>query len=190
MYIKSENLQAQQSKHMITDALLTLMKAYPFDDITITQICQEAKVVRQTFYRNFESKIDILEFYLDNMFEKYISDYYSSETELYCLLKRFFDYMSLQKYFLILIEKNNLFFLLNKTMTINITKFSLVPIIMETHNEQKHDIYILGFIASTICSILSLWVKNNFEESTEMLANLATTFLSGLEKAMNFENEL
>ena len=40
MYIKSKNSQALQSQQMITDALLKLMMLYPFDNITITQICQ------------------------------------------------------------------------------------------------------------------------------------------------------
>ena len=187
MYIKSENLQTLQSKKMITDALLELMKTYPYKDITITQICQKAQVVRQTFYRNFESKPDILEFHLDNMFQKYLSNYMVSEIDIYQQLKSFFDYMKLHKDFLILIEKNNLFFLLNKTITISISRFSYVPKMMEGVKESKHNIYILGFIASTISSILLLWIKSNFEESSVILAKLAKTFFLGLEEAVNSE---
>jgi len=187
MYIKSRNLQALQSQQMITEALLSLMNAYPYSDITITQICQEAKVVRQTFYRNFEFKIDILEFYLDNMFQRFILDYPNDRKDMYHQLISFFDYLIIHKNFLILIMKNNLFFLLNKTITNNISKFSYVPKIIETIKAPKLDIYVLAFIASTICSILSLWVKNDFKESTKMLANLAKTFLSGIKKEMNLD---
>lgn len=180
MYTKSENLQAIQSQQMITDALLSLMKLHPYTDISITQICQEAKVVRQTFYRNFETKTDILELYLDNMFEQYVTNYLDSKSDMYNYLKSFFDYSLMHKEFLILLEKNHLFFLLTKSLPINISKFVYLPKIKETNEEPKLEVYVLGFITSTISSILSLWVKNNFEESTEMLANLSKTFLSGL----------
>ncbi|MCB2360382.1 hypothetical protein [Clostridium estertheticum] len=58
--------------------------------------------------------------------------------------------------------------------------FSYVPKIIK---EPKLDVYVLGYISSTICSILSLWVKNDFEEFTEMLSNLLKIFLAGLEKS-------
>ncbi|MBU3177673.1 hypothetical protein KPL47_15180 [Clostridium estertheticum] len=183
MYIKSENLQALQSQQMITDALLSLMNSYQYNDITITQICQEAQVVRQTFYRNFEFKTDILEFYLDSIFKKFISNPLNSQADMYNKIKSFFDYMFIHKNFLILIEKNNIFFLLNKTLTTNISKFSYVPKIIGILKEPKLDVYVLGYISSTICSILSLWVKNDFEESTEMLSNLLKIFFAGLEKS-------
>jgi len=188
MHIKSENLQALQSQQMITDALISLMKAYPYNDITITQICQEAQVVRQTFYRNFESKIDILEVYFDNLFQNHLSDYSYSEV-MYQQLKSFFDYLLLHKEFLILIEKNNLFFLLNRTLAKYISKFSAVSKFIETIAEPKLDIYVLDFIVSTLCSILSLWVKNDFEDSSEKLKNLARTFFSGLENPMNLKGD-
>lgn len=181
MYIKSENLQALQSQLMITNALLLLMKTNTYDDITITQICQEAEVVRQTFYRNFESKTDILELYLENMFQRFKSEHLDFETEVYQTLKDFFEYLIPHKNFLLLLEKNNLFFLINKTTIANINRLSFIPKIVETIKEPSLDIYALDFITSTICSILSIWVKNDFAESTEMLANLATAFLSGFE---------
>lgn len=184
MYNKSENLQAIQSKQMITDALFSLMKLHPYNDITITQICQEAKVVRQTFYRNFGSKTDILEFYFDNMFQNYTENYFDQDIDTYQELKIFFDYCLHHKVFLVLIEKNDLFFLLNRYITENFNELLNTPQFTKVVKDQKMDIYVLGFIASTVCSILSLWVKNDFEEPTEALANLAKTFFCGLERSI------
>ncbi len=44
----------------ITDALLLLMRKKDYKDISITEICEKAGVTRMSFYRNFESKEDIL----------------------------------------------------------------------------------------------------------------------------------
>lgn len=43
------------------------MKRKPFQQITVTEICQEAAIGRKTFYRNFELKEDVLDFYLDHL---------------------------------------------------------------------------------------------------------------------------
>lgn len=44
----------------ITEALLLLLKKKEYKDISITEICKKAGVTRMSFYRNFESKEDIL----------------------------------------------------------------------------------------------------------------------------------
>lgn len=181
MYTKSVNPQALQSRQMIQGALLSLMENHLYNDITITQICQEAEVVRQTFYRNFKSKEDVLEFYIDNMVQQFMSGYLNLQDTMHEVLKSFFDFMIINKDFLRLMEKNSLFFLLENDITIFIPKIIYIPKITEELKAAKLDIYVLGFIASTVCSILSLWVKTDFKESSDMLADLAGIFFSGLE---------
>ncbi|MEI4353929.1 TetR/AcrR family transcriptional regulator [Streptococcus suis] len=53
----SHNLKA---KDYITQALFLLIDSKQYDDITITDIAKKAGVTRISFYRNFESKEDIL----------------------------------------------------------------------------------------------------------------------------------
>lgn len=71
MYFKSNNKTAIRSQHMISDALFSLMKRKPFQQITVTEICEEAAIGRKTFYRNFESREDVIDFQLDLMCENY-----------------------------------------------------------------------------------------------------------------------
>lgn len=51
-------------KECITTALLQMMETTPFDEIAITDLVKKAGVGRVSFYRNFESKKDVLEKYL------------------------------------------------------------------------------------------------------------------------------
>lgn len=71
MYHKQVNKTAVQSQHMIADALFSLMKRKPFQQITVTEICQEAAIGRKTFYRNFDLKEDVVEFRLDILCAQY-----------------------------------------------------------------------------------------------------------------------
>ena len=54
-------------RESITQALLLLMQAQPFAKISITQIVEKAGVSRVSFYRNFQSKDDVLLSYLNEL---------------------------------------------------------------------------------------------------------------------------
>ncbi len=54
---KVANLRVRKS---ITDALFELMQKKPITDISITEIIRKAEVARVSFYRNYESKEDVL----------------------------------------------------------------------------------------------------------------------------------
>ncbi|WP_320163913.1 TetR-like C-terminal domain-containing protein [uncultured Trichococcus sp.] len=186
MYIISENPQAHQSQKMIADALLKLMQIYPYEDITITQICQEAQVARRTFYRNFEFKIDVLEYSLGILFQNYLSNYFDSNFTMRQELECYFEYLFQNKDFFTLLDKHNLFHIVNKTHTLFFSQFIYISKIIDTLKEPKLTPYVLGFISSTICSNIQFWVKNNFDVSFEIIAALTTVFLSGLENAKHF----
>ena len=51
----------------ITDALLNLLRDKPVGDISIRELCDLAMIGRASFYRNFESKEDILRRYIKGM---------------------------------------------------------------------------------------------------------------------------
>lgn len=178
MYSTNSNLQAMDSRGRIRDALILLMKKYPYEDITITQICQEAQIVRQTYYRNFEFKSDILDFHLDGLLEKYFAVYFSSQ-DGYGQLRNFFEFMLQNSEFLLLIAENRLFFMIDRTITVNITKFMNIRELTAL-DEPEYEKYVTGFIASTVCSLLSIWVESGFSETPKMMSEIAQRFLSGL----------
>ena len=57
----------------ITAALLELLKDCPFSEITVSEICSHARVGRASFYRNFESKEDVLKKWLDQVTDNFVS---------------------------------------------------------------------------------------------------------------------
>ncbi|MDG2954076.1 TetR/AcrR family transcriptional regulator [Bisgaard Taxon 10/6] len=59
-------------KESITEALLRLMKKKNFDTISITEITALAGVSRISFYRNFESKEDVL---IKHLYERAITSF-------------------------------------------------------------------------------------------------------------------
>lgn len=55
-----ENPTAVRYRQMILDAFMALTKIMPYHEITLLRIVQEADVSRQTFYRHFRTKDEIL----------------------------------------------------------------------------------------------------------------------------------
>ena len=67
----STNPTALQSKQWIYEALFTLMSIKPYNSITISELTKKADLSRRTFYRNFDSKDDVLQYYLSKIVDEY-----------------------------------------------------------------------------------------------------------------------
>lgn len=56
------DLRVRRTYKLLSDALITLMKAKPFEKISVMDICNEAMVHRATFYTHFEDKYQLLKY--------------------------------------------------------------------------------------------------------------------------------
>lgn len=72
MIIASQNKKSIITKGKLTDALFLLMEKETFSDITILQITQYADVSRAAFYRNFETKEDIIHYSVQNKVSEFM----------------------------------------------------------------------------------------------------------------------
>lgn len=172
MYVKHNNPIAIRSQRMISEALFRLMQKEPYHVITITQICQEAEIARKTFYRNFETKEDILDFQLDELYEEYVEEL--SQVKLEDRLYHYFAFMKKHVKYLAKLYGNNLLHFL-------IAKFAkAMPEIMPlwTHDPVEQQ-YRSAYITAGIEAILRVWAERGFEESIDDIMSFA---LHSLEK--------
>ena len=56
-----------RAKYRMVEAIGKCMKRYPVEDITVDQIAREAGLSRQTFYRHFRDKYDLINWYFDKL---------------------------------------------------------------------------------------------------------------------------
>ncbi|THF73052.1 TetR/AcrR family transcriptional regulator [Cohnella fermenti] len=67
------DLRVRRTHKLLWEALLKLLETYPYDSLTVQQICEEAMVHRTTFYNHFEDKDHLLKYGLrqiDDLFGK------------------------------------------------------------------------------------------------------------------------
>ena len=62
-------------KECLADALIQLLEDKPMDKITIPEIAKLAGVGRTTYFRNFNSKVEMLSFKLILLWERWTDDY-------------------------------------------------------------------------------------------------------------------
>lgn len=77
--MRTTDLRIIKTKQALHDALLTLLSQKPLEQISIAEICREAKVNRGTFYLHYEQKEGLFEEY----FQEIMEDLYQSYEEPY-----------------------------------------------------------------------------------------------------------
>ena len=101
--------RAAQSKKRMVQALLRLMRQYPYREITITQITQEAQLFRRTFYRLFSDKDDILAVLFKGLFCVYFAQVKQRQLRHYWdIVQLFFDFWQQREDLLLLLRQNSL----------------------------------------------------------------------------------
>lgn len=63
-----ENPITRRSKKSIVDAMMDLLHEKSFEKITVKEIMEKADMARRTFYGNFKSKDEIIQYYFQNLF--------------------------------------------------------------------------------------------------------------------------
>ena len=100
---------AEESKRKFVGALLELMRVYPYGDITVTQLSQEAELSRKTFYRLFGDKDDILSLLFDGLYLECFAEIKGREVKRYWdLVQVYFDFWESRREILFLLSKSGL----------------------------------------------------------------------------------
>lgn len=59
--------KSEKTKYKLADSIKGCMKTKPVDKITVQNIVDGCEVTRQTFYRNFKDKYDLINWYFDKL---------------------------------------------------------------------------------------------------------------------------
>lgn len=156
------------AKDYIIEAFLQLLKKQGFENITITDIVKKAGVTRMTFYRNFNSKEEIIKSHLDAITDEFIKNgrilYKPNHFKEY--ITNIFTHLEKNRELaLILYQSNILYFLKDEFDRIFLAK-------AKSRNEE----YRYAFFSGGLYNLYYYWIKNNFTETPEKLADILNGF--------------
>ena len=167
----TKNPTALQSQEWILQALLDIMQDKDYDKITVSEVCRKAELDRRTFYRNYDSKKDVLQQYVDRLCHEYLAEFHKTDRpDQYSATLLFFRFWKKHLQFIKNIRGCGL-------STYVFDQFKNFSQSQEDFligkNEQNDKMnYILAFQIGGFWNVMLTWAENNAEPSPEELAAL------------------
>lgn len=154
-------------KNKITTATLALLKKKELSDISISEIITTAEVSRNSFYRNYTEKEDIIHDHLYKLYTSWDNEVHShgeiDNTQLYASL---FKHLKDNSDFYLLLKQRGLFHL-------------FLNILIEKNGAKPEDdnlwAYIKSFITYGTYGWIETWIARGMQESAESMAALLSS---------------
>lgn len=172
---------AEQSKKKLSEALLAIMAQYDFQEITITQIAQEAGLSRKTFYRLFSGKEAVLTFYFESLYEECFLLIKSRQAQHYWdIVQCYFDFCEERKSLLLLLKQHHLLTLLFEgSYRYAFQVFEHIRTKEVADHLSLPLPYLLAYSLGGMYSMLLKWVEGNMcVPSALLISELKKAFLS------------
>lgn len=158
----------------ITDALLKLMQSNDFTDISISQICEEAGVGRASFYRNFESKEDVISKHLKTLLDDWAKQYDGKDH--YDLIESIFEHYWKHRELCILLYRQGL-----AHLSLQSIKEACGP-----KPEQPNLVaYTTAYFSYGLYGWIEEWFKRGMQETPKEMAVLWASAQEGSAKPSN-----
>ena len=159
----TQNPIAKQSQQWLVTALLDLMNDKNYTSISIKEISKKADLDRSTFYRNFNSKEELLNYHLDSLMQEYIDELQQlKDFDMKNVCKVFFKFCNKNVNFIISLRKNGLSNLLLEAFNVRL------PIIHKLfRNKFPYKVsevnleFVLAFNAGGMWNLLMKLIDNN-----------------------------
>lgn len=165
MYTVQKNPAAKRSQELICRAMCGLMAQLPFEEITVTRICQEAGVGRKTFYRHYERKEDVMEQMVAHLLEVYARELLLIPIEE--AVRYHFTFLTEYIEFIKLIHSAGQMSVINSHFS------KLQPKIMPkwSVDERENAYRTVAMVAGTE-AVVRLWAERGFRETVDELVQL------------------
>ena len=175
----SNNPSAIRSKNEITQALLSLMRSQAYSEITVKQIIVEAKLARKTFYRNYDSKDDVLFSLIKETLHKYYDIVNEGQGDV---LSTVFVFAENNREILTLLDKNNMLHvvlhcmneygpLLRREFVSDSNPFNMLFEGLDSN-------YLMAFNIGAFWNLISVWIHNGMKDRPEDIISIIYKYLN------------
>lgn len=179
--IESKNPSAIRSQKEITEALISLMREYPYSEISVKQIILESKLARKTFYRNFESKDDVLISLIRDNLRVYFHEVDSGNVDV---LTTIFSFSVSNKEMLMLLDRNGMLHIVLQCLNeyLSLHKHGKAgeanPFVQLFEGLDSE--YLIALNIGAIWNVISLWIHRGMKDSPEHVKETIREYLERL----------
>lgn len=164
--------QRRLSQESLQIALFSLMKVQPFASITVSELCKKAGISRMAFYRNYNSKEEVIVDYFKNYvqpFYQYLSG--QPQKNPVVITRAFFEYVDQHTELFEVLIKSGAESLLIREFTNFVSQFYLENV-RSIPFEGEYAFYWNSFISAGLYNMTIEWIKNDKKTSIDLLTKL------------------
>ncbi|WP_155715416.1 TetR/AcrR family transcriptional regulator C-terminal domain-containing protein [Clostridium beijerinckii] len=158
------NKKILNTKKSLRNALYILTQSKNIQEITVTQLCREAKINRTTFYKYYSLPIDILNEYIEETYLQSIKGVYLLNKN--SSMKDRYSYILPLCYFFYKNSEITRYYFENNRNNITL----LQRLFIEKIPNNTQDDFVLYFISGGFTGIISHWCFTGFDTKPEIIA--------------------
>lgn len=181
MYKLCKTEQSAARQRQLEEGLLQLMSAKPYDEITVSDLCDYLQVPRKSFYRYFSSKEGALHALLDHTmmgYEGFNPVYAGGETRtLHRDLTQFFLFWIEHKPLLDALARSGMSGVLVERAMNHASSESVMPKRFLPHDTNDVRKQIVLFCVSGLMSMILMWHHDGYPQSAEHMAAIAARLI-------------
>lgn len=157
----NQNRNAYVVEHL-TDSLLTLLAEKPMHEISISELCDAAGVGRASFYRNFETKENILKAHIEHLFHSWTDEWEQNPgLPLSRLIYQVFSHLETNRDFYSLLNQRGYIYLL-KDILLDMCGFNPDQELIPAYSSAYAAFFLYGWI--------EVWFRRGMKETAAELA--------------------
>ena len=177
MYKLCKTEQSAKRQRDIESCLFDLIKQKRYEDVTITELCEQMNMPRKAFYRYFDSKDDALYALIDHSMSDYsgFSVDRSGETvrSLTAELEEYFKFWYEKRDFLSALDRSGLMgSLIERTINYPVNDRVSMAKFLPDEDEMTRE-KVLKFAFSGLVYTMIGWYREGFKSSTREMAKIA-----------------
>lgn len=182
MYKLCKTEHSANRQRQIENGLLELMSSTPYEDISVSDLCDHMQIPRKSFYRYFSGKEGALHALLDHTmldYEGFDAVYISHDHRtLEKDLTKFFMFWMAQKKLLDALARNNMSGLLVERTLYNTVNSQVIPKRFMSQLTQFMQKQVSLFCISGLMSIVLTWHQDGYPETAEQMAAITAAMIS------------
>lgn len=166
--MERRNITNEFLKECIADAIIKLLHEKSIESITISEITDLAGVGRSTYYRNFSSKEDILNFKLTLLTKRWMAESDFSDSRV--------SGENMKKVLHFLHSNQDLLMLYHNSNLIHMLFLIIYKAIGPSEFDSQTNKFGKSIFSFSVFAIIYEWLKDGMKESPEELAEILFTF--------------
>lgn len=176
MYKLCKTEQSARRQQELEQALLAQMQMRHFDDISVSDLCEQMNIPRKAFYRYFSGKKGALHALLDHALLEFEQEYSS-----FSVMSPEMRHRTLVDFFRFWKEHRNILDALKRSELLATLVGRTTQVVFQTGNSRKdvpgsaqwkEKMYFTSFAVCGVMSVVLNWYQSEFAESEEAMASI------------------